>query len=107
MAVISPSSGAVLDVATGRQVVALDANLGLLFDVAWSPDGRSIAVAREAGDAEIHDAHTGQPLMVLPGHGAQVLAVAWSPDSAYARHRQQRRHDEGVGAVRGRRTRAR
>ncbi len=81
VAVTSFSSGAVLDVATGRHVVALDTTLGGLFDVAWSPDGRFIAIAREAGGAQVHDAHTGQQVMVLPGHGNKVLAVSWSPDS--------------------------
>ena len=80
MAVLSPSSGAVLDVATGGQVVALAADFGYVHDVSWSPDGELIAASRDAGGVEVHDAHTGQQMMVLPGHRAPVLALAWSPD---------------------------
>ena len=49
LAVIASSSGAVLDVADGRQVFVLEAELGSLTDVAWSPDGRLIAIGRDVG----------------------------------------------------------
>jgi WD40 repeat protein/DNA-binding SARP family transcriptional activator len=81
LAVISSSSGAVLDMVTGRQVAPLTNSFGELTNVAWSPDGRLIALGRTTGSAALHDAHTGEQLMVLPGHGSQVLGVGWSPDS--------------------------
>ena len=77
VAVLSASSGAVLDVASGGQVAALEADLGSLFDVSWSPDGRFVAVAREAGGAQVHEAQTraagdGAPWARLPGVGGGV-----------------------------------
>jgi WD40 repeat protein/DNA-binding SARP family transcriptional activator len=82
LAVISSSSGAVLDVATGRQLAPLANSFGDLTNVAWSPDGQFIALGRGVGSAVVNDAHTGEQLMVLPGHGSNVLGVGWSPDSA-------------------------
>ena len=59
------------------------AKLGV-WDVAWSPDGRRVAVSRSIGtgsDLRVWDARTGQGERVLTGHKEQVYAVAWSPDS--------------------------
>ena len=82
LAVIASSAGAVLDVADGRQIFVLEAGLGSLTDVAWSPDGRLIAIGRDSGAAQVHEAATGEQRTVLPGHKSWVGAVAWSPDSA-------------------------
>jgi WD40 repeat protein len=59
------------------------ARLGV-WDVAWSPDGRRVAVARSSGlgsNLRVWDAQTGQGERVLTGHQEQVYAVAWSPGS--------------------------
>ncbi len=59
------------------------AKLGI-WDIAWSPDGRRVAVSRSThtdSDLRVWDARTGQGERVLTGHKEQVYAVAWSPDS--------------------------
>jgi WD40 repeat protein len=45
--------------------------------MAWSPDGRAIAVAGEARVIEVFDARTGVRLLELPGHAADVSALAF------------------------------
>jgi WD40 repeat protein len=52
-----------------------------LSDVAWSPDGRSIATAGEDG-ARIFDASTGAFRFALLGEGGPVQDVDWSPDAS-------------------------
>jgi WD40 repeat protein/DNA-binding SARP family transcriptional activator len=81
LAVVSSSSGTILDLGSGRQVAPLEAGLGPLTDVAWSPDGQLIAIGRATGGAQVHDATTGQQRIVLAGHRGWVGAIAWSPDS--------------------------
>jgi WD40 repeat protein/DNA-binding SARP family transcriptional activator len=71
----------VIDVATGAELGTLEGHLLGLTDVAWSPDGTSIATAAGDGTARLFDAETWALRTVLPGHGAYVGAVAWSPDS--------------------------
>ena len=59
------------------------AKLGI-WDIAWSPDGRRVAVSRSIGtgsNLRVWDAHSGQGERMLTGHKEQVYAVAWSPDS--------------------------
>jgi WD40 repeat protein len=58
------------------------AKLGV-FDVAWSLDGKRVAVSRSirtGSNLRILDAGTGKNERVLAGHQEQVYAVAWSTD---------------------------
>src|SRR5262249_35809970 len=48
--------------------------------VAFSPDGRTLAVAIDPADVKLHDARTGREIRTLHGHTAAVWAVAFSPD---------------------------
>jgi WD40 repeat protein/predicted Ser/Thr protein kinase len=55
-----------------------------VWDVAWSPDGRRVAVTRSTptgSNLRVWETATGQGERVLAGHQDQVYAVAWSPDS--------------------------
>ena len=50
-------------------------------DVAWSPDGRFLAVACRDGVATIWDPTLpAQPIQRLTGHTAGITSVDWSPD---------------------------
>ncbi len=53
---------------------------GLIRDVAFSPDGRSIATAENAGTVTIWDRRTGQTERQLRGHNRLTSYVAFSPD---------------------------
>jgi WD40 repeat protein len=67
-------SGAVL---TERAHVALDAYIA---DLAWSPDGASIAVAGGEGAVVLVEQVASAPkTRVLGEHGMGVIAVAWQP----------------------------
>ncbi len=71
----------VIDLTSGEPVLTLEGHLASLSDVAWSPDGASIATAGGDGSARVFAAASGQQRIVLAGHGSLVNAVAWSPDS--------------------------
>jgi WD40 repeat protein len=71
----------VLDVETGDEVLSLEGQLHGLLDVAWSPDGTSIATSGVDGSARIFDAQTGRQRFALLGHLGAIEHVAWSPDS--------------------------
>ncbi len=71
----------VLDVESGAELFTASGHFSQLRDVAWSPDGSTIATAALDGSARLFDAATGQQRTALLGHVAAVGAVAWSPDS--------------------------
>lgn len=78
----TPSSGS--DVRVGS--IVLSGHTGWVGNLAWSPDGKSLASA--SGDYTTHDKTVrlwksdGTPLAVLVGHDAEVYALAWSPDGS-------------------------
>lgn len=67
------------DVESRTQVAALET--GWAFCVAWSPDGKRLAVGNYSGDVQVWDASTHQLLhMWKNGANNPILNVAWSPD---------------------------
>jgi len=50
--------------------------------LAFSPDGRNLAVAGKTRTIRIWDPVTGQQLLTLEGHRAQVNGLAFSPDGS-------------------------
>src|SRR5262245_3833504 len=53
---------------------------GIVFSVAFSRDGKQIALAREEKSVSVHDWPSGKKRVVLEGHGARVWTAAFSPD---------------------------
>jgi serine/threonine protein kinase len=54
---------------------------GMVFAVAWSPDGTSIASGSWDKTVQVWDATNGRQIYIHRGHVTSVPAVAWSPDS--------------------------
>jgi len=53
---------------------------GIIFSVAFSKDGKQIALAREDKSVSVHDWPTGKKRVVLSGHTERVWTAAFSPD---------------------------
>jgi len=81
------------DLSSGERVRTLR-GAGTAYGVAWSPDGRRIAVAGADGTTRVFDPATGQLELILRGHERAVSTVSFSPDG-----RRLASHDEG-GAIR-------
>jgi WD40 repeat protein len=54
---------------------------GVIAALAWSPDGRLIAVAGAAPEVNVYNADTGARVAACTGHSAGIYTVAFSPDS--------------------------
>lgn len=59
----------------------LDRQNGLISALAWSPDGKLIAVAGAAPEVNVYEAETGKRVASCKGHSAGIYAIAFSPDS--------------------------
>src|SRR5262249_36456662 len=68
----------VWDTATGQEVFSLAKQAAGPGSVAFSPDGRLLAVAGSA-QATLYDA-AGKEVLSFTGHGKEVTAVAFSAD---------------------------
>ncbi len=70
----------VWDADTGSELLSLKGHAGLVYAVAFSPDGKRIVSGGQGKTAKVWDAVTGQRTLSLMGHIAAVNAVAFSPD---------------------------
>jgi WD40 repeat protein len=52
-----------------------------VIDLAWSPDGATLAAAAQSGAVTLYDAATGAPRHRLPGHADGANCIAWNPDA--------------------------
>ncbi|MDE0300468.1 MAG: WD40 repeat domain-containing protein [Candidatus Poribacteria bacterium] len=66
------------DIRTQSSVLTLHGNTGLVFAVAFSPDGKKLAVAGSA--LKLWDVETGKALRTLADRDLRVTSVAFSPD---------------------------
>src|SRR5207248_759493 len=53
---------------------------GMVEDVAFSPDGKTLALASYEGTVQLWDVAGGKLLETLKGHSSAVGALAFSPD---------------------------
>jgi WD40 repeat protein len=60
----------------------LERQNGAITALAWSPDGRRIAVGGAAPEVNIYDAESGARMAACKGHAAGIYTVSFSPDSA-------------------------
>jgi len=69
------------DAETGKQgqLLTIGMNDYRLWTVAWSPDGRFMAVGSTGSDIFFWDMATSQPLAKLGGHTEISDQLAWSP----------------------------
>ncbi|HYW44694.1 MAG TPA: hypothetical protein VE959_17665 [Bryobacteraceae bacterium] len=58
----------------------LERQNGAVAALAWSPDGKRIAVAGAAPEVNVYDADTGARVAACTGHSAGIYTVAFSPD---------------------------
>ncbi|MGE3804329.1 MAG: WD40 repeat domain-containing protein, partial [Gemmataceae bacterium] len=68
------------DVDTGAELFALPAGLGFVGGLAFSPDGKLIAVAGWPGPIRVWNVATGQEVFTFRGHELGVIALSFAAD---------------------------
>ena len=69
------------DTATGKELRLVGRHPGIVWSVAFSPDGKMLASsARRHGVVRLWDVATGRMIRSYPGHGGGVKCVLFTPD---------------------------
>jgi WD40 repeat protein len=78
--------GIVWDLKTGEQIMTLtqeegrDALTRAITGLAYSPDGRYLALASQRDFASVFDASNGKLFLTLKGHTSGLRSISFSPD---------------------------
>jgi WD40 repeat protein len=73
----------IYDLASGRQLHHLKGHEKVVYTVAWSPDGATIASGSFDKAIRLWDPRTGDLTAVLRGHQGWIFGLAFSPDSRW------------------------
>jgi len=68
------------NVATGKELATLTGHKELLWSVAYSPDGKTLASASGDMTIKLWDLKMNREKATLTGHTPPVFSVAYSPD---------------------------
>lgn len=82
-AVVSGSSAAVFDLATGDSVLSIGADLYQVYDACYSPDGNLIVTTSVDKLVRVWDAKTGALRAVIGEHSLPAFSVVFSPDGTH------------------------
>ena len=63
-----------------RERLSIDADRGVVWTLAWSPDGKLLATGGEEGLVKIWNADDGAAVSSHAGHEASIRSIAWSSD---------------------------
>ena len=63
---------------SGKTLVTLGPEAGLVVKLAWSPDGRQIAYGTSEGRVATIDAASGATIKTFPKHAREVAGIVWS-----------------------------
>lgn len=68
--------------ATGadRTLVRMPPEFGKVYRLAWSHDGRRLAVGSGLGRVTVIDGASGRSMGTFSSHPREIVALAWSPD---------------------------
>jgi WD40 repeat protein len=67
----------------GDTLLNLNQQTGVIYGVAWSPDGKYLATASEDHTVKVWSAESGDLICTYTGDGDVVHALAWSPNGEY------------------------
>jgi len=76
----STSTSPSLPPSVGPTLYTYRGHSGIVYAVAWSPDGKRIASGSADATVQVWDAADGSNMYIFQGHSDRVFAVAWSPD---------------------------
>lgn len=80
MALTNGSTIKLWDLATGQVMRTLSGHRDIIFSIAFSPDGKTLASGGADNAIKLWDVKTGRELRTLSGYPSVILSVKFSPD---------------------------